>query len=178
MLAFAYAAKYPDKVERLVLLASGGITPKFFDYFYSNISFRLHQEDLDEGKRATAGDLLAELKPIWPGYFFSRERGLATKQLLDSTLANKGASTIDRFTTNNYIATTATRVKGLHNYKNKVIMIQGRQDPIGESTVYETKALLPQTQFFFIEKCGHMPWLEEEKAVNEFYQLLDAAFKN
>jgi len=95
-----------------VLVASGGITPHFFTYFNSNISFRLHQEDRDEAKQAN-GDMVAELKAIWPGYFFSREQALLTKRLLDST-----------------------------------------------------------------EKCGHMPWLEEGKAVNEFYQLLDAALKN
>lgn len=51
------------------------------------------------------------------------------------------------------------------------------QNPVGESTVYETAALLPQSQFTFIEKCGHLPWLEEETVVAEFYKLLDWALK-
>ncbi|OQP42946.1 hypothetical protein A4H97_12400 [Niastella yeongjuensis] len=178
MLAYAYAAKYPDKVERLVLLGPGGITPRFFAYFYSNINFRLHQEDRDEASHAVAGDLVAELKAIWPGYFFSRERALASKQLLDSSLANKGASKIDQVTTGNYNATTIARLNGLHNYKSPLYIIQGRQDPVGESTVYETAELVKQSKFSFIENCGHLPWLEEEKEASEFYELLDYSLKN
>ena len=173
MLAFAYAARYPANVERLILLGSGGITPYFFRYFDSNITMRLHPEDREEADNAHG--TAAYLRGIWPGYFFSRERALATKHLLDSTLANGNQSDIYTLTIRNFEATTAARTRGIRKYKNPVIIIQGRQDPIGESTVYETRETLPQAKFTFIEECGHFPWLESEKAATEFYRLLKAA---
>jgi proline iminopeptidase len=176
MLGFAYAAKYPDKVDRLILLGPGGITSTFFTYFDSNIQMRLHEEDNEEAKKSTARE--GGLKAIIPGYFFNRERALIMKNMLDSTLMNRNQSAIYKFTIKSYTATQADRVKDIRKYKNPVYIIQGRQDPIGESTVYETKEALPQTKFTFIEECGHFPWLEEEKAVAEFYQLLNSALKN
>lgn len=176
MLGFAYAAKYPDKLDRLILLGPGGITSAFFTYFESNIQMRLHEEDKEEAQKSTVRE--GGLKAIIPGYFFSRERGLFMKSLLDSTLMNKNQSAIYRLTIKSYTATQANRVKEIRKYKNPVYIIQGRQDPIGESTVYETREVLPQTKFTFIEDCGHFPWLEEEKAVTEFYQLLNSFLKN
>lgn len=176
MLAVAYAARYPDKTERLILLAPGGITARFFTYFNANIQMRLYKEDKEEAKNARG--MAAGLKAIWPGYFYSRERALALKQLLDTSFANAAGTAIYRYTIKDYNATEAARLKGLHKYKNPVFLIQGRQDPVGESTVYETKALLPQMRFTFIEKCGHLPWLEEEKVAAEFFRLLNAALTN
>ncbi|MCS3795056.1 alpha/beta fold hydrolase [Niastella sp. OAS944] len=175
MLGFAYAAKYPEKVDRLILLGSGGISSKFFAYFNSNINMRLHKEDKEEGKNATG--ILAHMIRIWPGYFYSRERAVATRNLFDSTFTNPNYSDVSKFALKSYIATETTRIKNIRKYKNPVIVIQGRQDPVGESTVYETKDILPQTQINFIEKCGHLPWLEEDKAVTEFYRLLRSALE-
>lgn len=175
MLSFAYAAKYPNNVDRLVLLGSGGITGTFFNYFSSNIQMRLYKEDLEEKKTATG--MGAHLKAIWPGYFYSRERALASKQLLDASFANADASNINSFTLKDYKLTEVMRANGLQKYKSPVFVIQGRQDPVGESTVYETKGILPQTHIAFIEKCGHLPWLEGQAAANEFYELMRAALK-
>lgn len=176
MLGFAYAAKYSDKVDRLILLAPGGITSKFFTYFDSNIQMRLHEEDIEEAEKSTVRE--GGLKAIIPGYFFNREKGLAMKNLMDSTLMNKNQAAIYKFTIRSYTTTQANRVKDISKYKNPVYIIQGRQDPIGESTVYETRSVLPQTKFTFIEECGHFPWLEEEKVVTEFYQLFNSSLKN
>ena len=60
----------------------------------------------------------------------------------------------------------------LKNYKGTVYLIQGRQDPVGESTIYEIRDLLPQLQIHFIEKCGHLPWLENNAQVKKFFDLL------
>ena len=176
MLAFAYAAKYPNRVERLILFGPGGITTAFFAYFDSNIQMRLHEEDKEEAKKSKVRG--GALKAIIPGYFFSRERALAMKQLLDSNVMNSNQSAIYKFTIRSYTATQDDRVKSIGKYKNPVCIIQGRQDPIGESTAFETRKLLPQTRVFFIEKSGHFPWLEEEKAVTEFYKRLNSALEN
>lgn len=170
MLAFAYAARYPENVDRLLLLGSGGITRDFFMYFNSNIKMRLREEDLAEAK-ASKG-LAANLSAIWPGYFFNRQSAMATKSLVDTNLADHNAAKINNLTLQDYKKTGSSRAASLKKFSAPVYIIQGRQDPVGESTAYETKQIIPQTRIFFIEKCGHLPWLEDDVSAARFYELI------
>jgi proline iminopeptidase len=165
MLAMAYTAKHPDKVAHLIVLSSGSAV-KDYDYFPDNIMMRLTPE---EQKGAASPNGLVGFKAIYPGYFYSRARALATRHTI--TPASFGQQT-DKINENMYIdyrKTSASRVAALRKYKGPVNLIQGRQDPMDEATAYQTKGILPQTQLFFIEKCGHMPWLEEAPAPQTFF---------
>jgi proline iminopeptidase len=86
-----------------------------------------------------------------------------------------GQSAVDQFTIPAYFSTTAQRIAGLQHYKGIVHIIQGRQDPMGEATVFEIRDLLPQSKVHFIEKCGHFPWLEQEVPATEFFNHLEEA---
>lgn len=169
MLSMEYAAVRPEHTEKLILLSSGGPTGRFFTYFGDNMNMRLHEEDRRE---IAILDSLQQpsLKGIWPGYFFDRERGLATKPVNDAELF--GQPGISRYAVADFVSTEKERVRLLRNYEGIVHLIQGRQDPIGESTVYEIKELLPQLQIHFIEQCGHLPWLENSTQVEKFFDLL------
>lgn len=170
MLALAYAAKYPGNVDRLVLLGSGGITQEFFTYFSSNIKMRLREEDLSEAKAAK--NLAGNLRAIWPGYFYNRESALASKVLVDTNLADHNASKINHLSLQDYKRTGQSRAASLSKFRAPVYIIQGRQDPVGESTAYETRQIIPQSKIFFIEKCGHLPWLENDISAARFYELI------
>jgi proline iminopeptidase len=173
MLALAYAAKHPANVDKLILLGSGGITQNFFKYFNSNIKMRLREDDLAESK--VADSFALSLRAIWPGYFYNRASALATKALVDTSLANHNAGMINSLTLKDFKKAENLRAAGLRKLKSPVYLIQGRQDPVGESTVYETQSIIPQTQIFFIEKCGHLPWLENDVASARFFELLTAS---
>jgi len=41
MLSFSYAANEPEKIEKIILLNTGGVTGKFYTWFGSNINMRL-----------------------------------------------------------------------------------------------------------------------------------------
>ena len=175
MLAMEYAAKYHKNLKNLILLNPGGPTSKFFSYFSDNIQMRLRAEDKRE---AQVLDSLgkSDLKAIFPGYFFNRERALDLKDTwdFDSIFGQPG---VMGFTFSDFVTTQKSRVSHLKNYTGTVHIIQGRQDPIGESTVYEIKEFLPQSQVTFIEKCGHFPWLENDEQVAKFYKVLRSALK-
>src|SRR6266496_738268 len=53
-----------------------------------------------------------------------------------------------------------------------VLLLQGRQDLAGEANVWEAHSLIRNSTLAFIDKCGHMPWLEQPeqtwKIVDEF----------
>ena len=131
---------------------------------------RLYPEDLKlreaqiENKRAT-------LTAIWPGYFYSRESALKTRPALDYKFYNQ--SGINPLTAGDWVKRRDDRVEKLKSFKAPVFLITGRQDPIGESVVYEVKDILPQTDYYFIEECGHFPWLEGDKQAKLLFELFD-----
>jgi pimeloyl-ACP methyl ester carboxylesterase len=42
-----------------------------------------------------------------------------------------------------------------------VLLVQGRQDVAGEANICEAQQLIKNSTLKFINKCGHMPWLEQ-----------------
>jgi proline iminopeptidase len=57
-----------------------------------------------------------------------------------------------------------------------VLLLQGRQDLAGEANICEAHSLIKNSTLAFIDKCGHMPWLEQPeqtwKIVDEFLAYL------
>src|SRR4029450_2945635 len=53
-----------------------------------------------------------------------------------------------------------------------VLLLQGRQELAGEANVCEAHSLIKNSTLAFIDKCGHMPWLEQPeqtwKIVDDF----------
>ena len=170
MLSFSYAANEPEKIEKIILLNTGGVTDKFYSWFGSNINMRLFPEDLElyqsqiDNKRST-------LVAIWPGYFFDREMALKSRPALDYKFSNQGG--INSLASGDWRKRSEERVEKLKNYTGPIDLITGRQDPVGESVVYEAKEVLPQLNYTFIENCGHFPWLEREDRSKIFYDLFD-----
>lgn len=175
MLGMEYTARYPEHVNKLILVGPGGPTDKLTKYCWNNMTMRLHPEDIEE---INTLDSLKKstLKGGWPGYFYDRTRALESKSNINFEMITRYAS-LSQYTVPNYFLLQDERVDLLRNYHNIVHIIQGRQDPMGESTVFEIKEIMPQAQIHFIEKCGHFPWLENEKQIKEFYQLLRNALK-
>jgi proline iminopeptidase len=176
MLSMEYAARYPDHIKRLILLAPGGPTKKFFAYFGDNIDMRLREEDM---KEAAELDSLKkpQMKGYWPGYFYDRKRAMATKSAVNFEELAGNHPGLFSLVMASYVFSENERTRLLKNFKGAVCIIQGRQDPIGESTVYEIKELLPQSHIHFIEKCGHLPWLENKEQAENFFNTLNDCLK-
>src|SRR5262245_23270506 len=86
MLAMAYAAAYPDRVDRLILIDSGGPTLEYTTWFSENINARLRPEDIEARNHwESASDrgmdsekaALGRIRAVTPAYFFDRESGVA-----------------------------------------------------------------------------------------------------
>tara|TARA_B110000967_G_scaffold114681_1_gene117344 strand:- start:385 stop:1221 length:837 start_codon:yes stop_codon:yes gene_type:complete len=170
MLSFSYAANQPEKIKKMILLNTGGITDKFFTWFGSNLSMRLYPEDLAL-RKVQIENKRSSLTAIWPGYFYSREIALKTRPALDYKFNNQLG--INPLASGDWAKRSEDRVQKLESFEAPVFLIAGRQDPVGESVVYEVKDILPQTNYFFIEECGHFPWIEGDKQSKLFYKLFD-----
>lgn len=166
MLAMAYAAAHPDRVERLILIGSGGPTREFLDYYQDNIDARLHSEDIEAmtywdnaAKRGVDADkaALESIKAIYPAFFFDRTQGLAA-----AAAKPDGSYHAD---TNSLMMADIEKGYdlrvGLARVASPVLIIQGRQDPLGDATAEEIHALLSASVIRYINQCGHFPWIEQ-----------------
>jgi proline iminopeptidase len=166
MLAMAYAAAYPDRVDRLILIGSGGPTLEFVQWFSDNIDARLRPEDVEAKRRwqlaAKNGvdrdkAALEEVRAIAPAYFFDRQKGLEfAASLTDGALRQDVNEMLFGDLAKQY--DLRDRLKTLNR---PVLIVQGHQDPIGDKTAEDIHAVIPGSTLVYINKSGHFPWLEQ-----------------
>lgn len=172
MLAMVYLAKEPGRVKKMVLLDSGGPDTAFTSVFGTNFNKNLTKEDRDEIRKLDSLGL-STMRGSWPGYFYDRKRALATREKIPLQKGVLQHREVFPFTSAGYFAFSDTMKSALKKTTVPVFLIQGREDPMGESTAMDIKRVLPQTSVHFIEKCGHLPWLENPEQVKEFFEQLE-----
>ena len=177
MLAMAYAAAHPDRIDKMILIGPGGPTLEFTQWFPDNIRMRLRPEDLeaerswdDAEKRGIDADkaALEGIRAITPGYFFDREKGLAfAKQLTDGAVHVKVNLLLFEDMAKHYDSRP-----GLQKLDRPVLIVQGHQDPVGDKTAEDIHAAIKTSVLAYFNKCGHFPWLEQpevfRRAINGF----------
>lgn len=177
MLAMAYAVAHPDRVDRLVLIGSGGPTLEFNQWFGDNIRARLRPEDIEAqsywqaaAKNGVDRDkaALEGVKAIVPGYFFDQKKGLAyAATVQDGALHQDSSGMLFADLAKSYDLRA-----GLKKLDRPVLIVHGHQDPIGDKTAEDIHALIPGSTLAYINKCGHFPWVEQpeefRRIVGEF----------
>jgi proline iminopeptidase len=166
MLAMAYAAAHPDRIDRMILIGPGGPTLEFTAWFSDNIRMRLRPEDIEAEryweeapKRGVSEDkaALEGIRAITPGYFFDRGKGLAFASALKD-----GAVHVQV----NLLLFGDMRKQydsrpGLQKVTRPVLIVQGHQDPVGDKTAEDIRAAIKTSTLTYINQCGHFPWLEQ-----------------
>ncbi len=179
MLAMAYAAAHPDRIERMILIGPGGPTLEFAQWFNDNIHMRLRSEDVeaerywtDATRRGVDPDkaALEQVRAITPGYFFERAKGLAfASQLPDGTLTLQVNALLFGDMSRGYDSHP-----GLRQLDRPVLIVQGHQDPVGDKTAEDIHAAIKSSALTYLNQCGHFPWLEQPDAfrriLTEFFQ--------
>jgi proline iminopeptidase len=179
MLAMAYAAAHPTRVDRMILIGPGGPTLEFAQYFNDNIRARLRPEDLEAErywieavKRGVDADkaALEQVRAIAPGYFFERTKALRfASQLTDGTLKVKVNSLLFTDMGKSYDSRP-----GLRRLDRPVLIVQGHQDPIGDKTAEDIHDAITSSTLKYIHQCGHFPWIEQpdqfRRIMTEFFE--------
>ena len=179
MLAMAYAAAHPDRIDRMILIGPGGPTLEFAEWFNDNIRMRLRSEDLEAErywteapKRGVDPDKagLEQVRAITPGYFFERAKGLAfASQLPDGTLTLRVNALLFGDMSTGYDSRP-----GLRQLDRPVLIVQGHQDPVGSKTAEDIRSAIKSSALTYLNQCGHFPWLEQPDAFRrilaEFFQ--------
>lgn len=166
MLAMAYAAEHSDRVRGLMLIGPGGPNLDFLDYFSSNIDSRLTAADReavafwsDPGRANRNGGRVAyeQFRAMLPGYVYQRRSALALIEALD---ADSFRPRVNELMMGN-LGTIGYDLTGrFEAFDRPVLILQGRQDPVGESTAFQIQRMIRGADLQFIERCGHFPWVE------------------
>ncbi|PYL44788.1 MAG: hypothetical protein DMF40_16715 [Verrucomicrobia bacterium] len=166
----------PDAVRAVVTIGSGPITFEYLGVFSDNQIARLGACELevrdfwkDPAREAADSDRAAfeRLRVAAVAYFFDRKKALQM------------ASELKPEDYNFRVPPAFLNAEGKYDIRPKlksiiapVLLLQGRQDLAGEANVFEAHSLIKNSTLAFIDKCGHMPWLEQPeqswKIVDEF----------
>ncbi len=170
-LASIYCIKYPESVSKLVTLGSMGFDFSVFNYFNDNITSRLYPSDREYLKQwsdsiKTSNNyhhcIVETIRAKMPGYFFDREKALdMRKSMKDSDFDFKMGELIWKDIEKNYLRFG----KANSGFDKPVLIIQGRQDPLGESVAVNLSNYYSNSTLIFVEKCGHYSWVEQPEMV-------------
>ena len=176
MLALAYGGTYTDHVRAILTIGSGPVSSDYLAVFSENLRSRLCPSDAEavqywsEPSRRAADFDRAE---------FERVRATAPAYFYDRKAAERYAAELRPNDFNPHVVPAFVKAEPNFDLRPKlkaitapVLLLQGRQDLAGEANIYEAHMLIKNSALKFINKCGHMPWLEQPeqtwKIVNEF----------
>src|SRR5438270_7857469 len=174
ILGLTYAGTHPDAVRAVVTIGSGPITFEDLGVFSDNQLARLGACELevrdfwkDPARDAADSDRAAfeRLRAATIAYFYDRKKALEM------------AAELDPKDYNFRVPPAFLNAEGKYDIRPKlrtitapVLLLQGRQDLAGEANIYEAHLLIANSKLAFIDKCGHMPWLEQ---VEQTWKIVD-----
>ena len=172
-LSAIFAAKYPDYVKKLILIASGPFETKYATDIMTTRMSRLNQEEKEKANHLI--DILHNPNT-------SQEIGKLNKFITE--MDSYDAISYEEEQTFNakifrkvWEQAEALRESGkllhlCHNIKCPVVAIHGDYDPHPYQGVKEPLSnVIDNFKFILLEKCGHYPWLEK-CARDRFYDCL------
>jgi proline iminopeptidase len=166
-LAFAYAGAHPDYVLALATIGSGTLTPALERAWADNLEVRL-SEDQRQRLRAMAGKHLSAdegyvewFRIVGRAYFYNPEQaatfinGVKVGDL-NGRIPGPAAQMMRRV--------EEYTVDRMQRISSPVLLIQGRQDLAPEETAFIVRDRVKGSKIVLLDKCGHVPWLDQPAA--------------
>lgn len=170
-LASVYGESFPASIKSVVLLDSSGLNNDYGAYFGDNITSRMTPEDRwvydywsDPARlQADRHHAITEIiRSMMPGYFFDRKKSVLVSQAIRDTDFD--------FETGDLIEQDIARRKldlaTTESVLDKpVLILHGRQDPLGESIPRTLAQHYGRSTLVFVEQAGHYSWIEQPEKV-------------
>lgn len=173
-LASIYANYYPATISKLILMSSIGLNVDLFNYFADNITSRLCEKDIEQfnywnDSLRIAQDprhaLVERIRARMPGYFYDREKSLIVSQAMKDSDFN---FELGKWIWGDIQKHDLNLEKVKSHFDKPVLILHGRQDPVGESVPQSLSRFYKKGKLIFIEKCGHYSWIEQPERVIQF----------
>ncbi|WP_250435042.1 alpha/beta fold hydrolase [Hanstruepera flava] len=178
MLASYYLKKHPERIKGLVLSGSGGFNLNITRNL--NLLSRLTEKERDSfnywNRLISQGDTTYRArynrgKHLAPAYVYNRKYVPVIAERL--TQSNR---TINRLVWQNMRAVDFDCSDAYRSFKNPVLIIQGKQDVMGDTIAKEAHKLLENSELVFLDECVHYGWLEQPEVyyrkINSFLDKL------
>jgi proline iminopeptidase len=166
ILAMFYAAEYPTRISKLILSASGGIDASFVGYVTPNVRMRLSDHNREKLDHWSDPDNIAD--PVEA--LNKRTEAFAEATVYDKShvpdiveaLTVPGAyqNQINGLVWRDLLGKNYDLKPELQNFDKSTLIIQGRQDYVGDATAFRIHMTLPDSELFFINRSGHYMWLD------------------
>ncbi len=166
-----YVSAYPESVSSLILLESIGLNTNVFSYFMDNVTSRLSESDKLLVEYWRDSTRMAEnyrhaltewIRAIMPGYFYDREKSLL---ISENIRGHHFSFDMGRLIWKDIVKRKLDLTAVESSFSNPVLILHGRQDPVGESVPLALSDYYERSKLVFIEKCGHYPWVEQPQIV-------------
>ncbi|MCS6873296.1 MAG: alpha/beta hydrolase [Pyrinomonadaceae bacterium] len=157
-IAALMALKYPDKVEKLVLVAPAGLLPERID------EMRVYQLN-----NSTRDEIRDNMKRIFASPLLQNNEALVDQFLTQRVLFNDG------YTISSLIESIRRKedfLNGkLNQIKKQTLIIWGRQDgllPVSDAYVFNKE--IASSKLVIFDNCGHVPQLEKAEDFNRLVE--------
>lgn len=166
MLAISYAIKYPNTVARLVLVGPGPLNMSGYGLLEDNIMSRASKQEKLFMKEV--GDSIAHQKAskellrtynrtLFRFFFFDALKADSLWEIIRCT-AN---DTMLELMTQDLARINYDVRAGISQLDIPLLVVCGREDPVGLFPTFEIKDLNKKAKISWIEKSGHFPWAEQ-----------------
>ena len=175
MYAMLYAKAYPKRVKKMVLVSTGGVNMNFYDRYRENLLANYSAQELtrlkylNQLRRAGRADETLDREFRTLEY---KARVYDKSQLETySNILYKGKFQDEVLQQLLVQIQEHYNVKAaFRDFEAEVLIIQGKQAPIGEETALEVLANFPNARIEWIQECGQFPWIEQPQV---FYDTLE-----
>jgi proline iminopeptidase len=176
MLALSYAGTYPNQVRAIISIDAGPIAEEHAIAEEANALRRLDAQDrarvleFEKPKIADLTDAFAAIqRATLPAYFYDVQKAPSAATWLTG---NPNLEVMRLGYQPAFGSLHAFIRARLPSISAPVLLVQGRQDAVAEGGVFEAHQLIRQSRLALIDKCGHIPWIEQPaelwKAVEGF----------
>jgi proline iminopeptidase len=168
MFAMYYATKYPETIEKLVLIGPGPLSlegditsdNRIARASIAQREFMKRANDSISKNLATQNTQRALLEMIWRLSFYDAYKADSLIQILSKSSRNRE---MGRLMMKDMSKKYNVR-EGVAKLRVPLLVISGRQDPVAVFPSFEIKELNNRATIYWINKSGHFPWLEQPEA--------------
>ncbi len=165
MLAYAYAAKYPESITAMIQSSSGGMNLDLTSSI--NINGRLTRTERDSlsyyNNKITQGDTSykTSLKRgtfLAPAYVYNKKNIPIIAERL-----TQGNNRINSLVWSDLYAIHFDTSAGMKKFTKPTLIIHGADDVVDAKIAINANEILPNSTLFILKDCGHYGWLDQEK---------------
>lgn len=176
IMATYYATKHPETIDKLIFSSSGGVTLNFTSYVQDRLNNNLKKSERDSlnyyQSKLNQGDSSVKTLKLRANY-------LANAYVFDKSKAPIIAERLTQtnFKINSLVFENLRKIKfdyskSFSNFKQKVLVLQGKNDIISTETAKEIADSFPNSKLILMDNCGHYGWLDAKelyfKSIKDF----------